>query len=112
MANKRSFPGPIPILMMVIILAAISTWILPAGQYNKLSVNGKNFTMATDSSEISLPLSQYTLDSLGIRIKVDKFINGDIRKPVSVPGSFTKQQRNGQGPISILQAPVKGIVDS
>ena len=112
MANKRSFPGPIPILMIVIILAAISTWLLPAGQYNKLSVTGKTFTMATDTSEIALPLTQQTLDSLGIRIKVEKFIKGEIRKPVSVPGSFTKQKRNPQGFIPILQAPIKGIIDS
>src|SRR5664279_3944144 len=112
MATKKSFPGPIPILMMVIILAALGTWLLPAGQYNKLSVNGKTFTMVTDTSEIALPLTQKTLDSLGIRIKVEKFMTGDIRKPVSVPGSFTKQKRNQQGFISILQAPIKGIMDS
>ncbi|MEP7236367.1 MAG: SLC13 family permease [Ferruginibacter sp.] len=112
MANKRSFPGPIPILMIVIILAAICTWLLPAGQYNKLSVTGKTFTMATDTNEIVLPLTQKTLDSLGIQIKVQKFINGEIRKPVSVPNSFTKQKRNPQGFINILQAPIKGIIDS
>ncbi|MGG9962188.1 YfcC family protein [Ferruginibacter sp. SUN106] len=112
MANKRAFPGPIPILMLVIILAAAGTWLLPAGQYNKLAVSGKNFTMVTDTNEIILPLTQKTLDSLGIQIKVEKFIAGDIRKPVSVPGSFTKQKRNQQGFINILQAPVKGIVDS
>lgn len=112
MATKRSFPGPIPILMIVIILAAIATWVIPAGQYNKLSVTGKTFTMVTDTNEISLPLTQKTLDSLGILIKVQKFIDGDIRKPVSVPGSFTKQKRNQQGFIAILQAPIKGIIDS
>ncbi len=112
MATKRSFPGPIPILMIVIILAAIGTWLLPAGQYNKLSVTGKTFTMATDSNEIVLPLTQKTLDSLGIKIKAEKFINGEIRKPVSVPNSFTKQKRNPQGFINILQAPIKGIIDS
>ena len=93
MATKRSFPGPIPILMMVIILAAIATWLLPAGQYNKLSVTGKTFTMITDTNEIVLPLTQQTLDSLGIQIKAEKFIKGEIRKPVSVPGSFTKQKK-------------------
>jgi uncharacterized ion transporter superfamily protein YfcC len=113
MANtKRAFPGPIPILMLVIILAAAGTWLLPAGQYNKLAVSGKNFTMVTDTNQITLPLSQKTLDSLGIQIKIEKFIAGDIRKPVSVPGSFTKQKRNQQGFINILQAPIKGIVDS
>ena len=112
MATKRSFPGPIPILMIVIILAAVSTWLLPAGQYNKLAVTGKTFTMVTDTNEIVLPLTQKTLDSLGIQIKVQKFIKGEIRKPISVPGSFTKQKRNPQGFIPILQAPIKGIIDS
>jgi uncharacterized ion transporter superfamily protein YfcC len=112
MAIKKSFPGPIPILMIVIILAAVGTWLLPAGQYNKMAVTGKNFTMVTDTNEIVLPLTQKTLDSLGIQIKIEKFIAGDIRKPVSVPNSFTKQKRNPQGFISILQAPVKGIIDS
>lgn len=112
MSAKKSFPGPLVILMCVIILAAISTWLLPAGQYNKLTVTGQSFTMTTDSSEISLPLTQKTLDSLGIQIQVQKFIAGDIRKPVSVPGSFAKQKRKSQGFISILQAPIKGIIDS
>jgi len=98
--------------MLVIILAAIGTWLLPAGQYNKLSVTGKNFTMVTDSNEIALPLSQQTLDSLGIRIRLEKFTKGEIRKPVSVPGSFTKQKRNPQGFLAVLQAPIKGIIDS
>ena len=52
------------------------------------------------------------MDSLGINITLQKFVDGDIRKPVSVPGTFTKQKRNGQGFISVLQAPIKGIYDS
>ena len=112
MSNKRSFPGPIVILMAVIILAAIATWLLPAGQYNKLSARDRSFVLITPSGDIDLPLTQKTLDSLGIIIPVQKFIDGDIRKPVSVPATFTKQKRNGQGFIDILQAPIKGIYDS
>lgn len=112
MSEKKSFPGPIPILMAVIILAAIATWLLPTGEYNKLAVNGMAFNLITDSSEVNLPLTQKTLDSLGIKIKVQKFIDGDIRKPISVPGTFTKQKRNQQGFMSVLQAPIKGIIDS
>jgi len=112
MENKKSFPAPISILMIVIILAAICTWLLPAGQYSKLKAGEKSFTMVANSGEIQLPLTQKTLDSLGIQIKVEKFIHGDIRKPVSVPGTFTKQSRNGQGFIAVLQAPIKGIIDS
>jgi uncharacterized ion transporter superfamily protein YfcC len=105
-------PSPLTILMGVIVIAAICTWVLPAGQYRKLSVNGSAFSMSTDSTAVSLPLAQSTLDSLGIKIRVEKFIHGDIRKPVSVPGTFTRQKRNGQGFIEVMQAPVRGIVDS
>lgn len=112
MVKKISFPGPIPILMVVIMLAAVCTWLLPAGQYNKLSARENSFTLVTGTGEMNLPLTQKTLDSLGIQIKIEKFIHGDIRKPVSVPGTFTAQERNGQGFIAVLQAPIKGIIDS
>src|SRR4030095_1000288 len=112
MSNKRSFPGPIVILMVGIILAAIATWLLPPGQYNNLSATDRTFVLTTSSGDVDLSLTQKTLDSLGIIIPIQKFIEGDIRKPVSVPGTCTKQKRNGQGFINVLQAPIKGIYDS
>jgi uncharacterized ion transporter superfamily protein YfcC len=93
-AKKRSLPSPIAILMIVIMLAAVSTWLLPAGQYHKLALSGQSFIITTGTNDISLPLSQKTLDSLGIGINVEKFTGGDIRKPVSVPGTFGKEKRN------------------
>jgi uncharacterized ion transporter superfamily protein YfcC len=112
MSKKRSIPSPITILMAVIILSAVSTWLLPAGQYAKLEANEKSFVISTETTTTTLPLTQKTLDSLGMLIKVQKFIDGDIRKPISVPGTYKKQKRNAQGFINILQAPVKGIYDS
>ncbi|TMI94877.1 MAG: YfcC family protein [Bacteroidetes bacterium] len=112
MSKKRSIPSPITILMAVIILSAVSTWLLPAGQYAKLEANEKSFVITTEATTTIFPLTQKTLDSLGMLIKVQKFIDGDIRKPISVPGTYSKQKRNPQGFISILQAPVKGIYDS
>jgi len=98
--------------MAVIILSAVSTWLLPAGQYAKLEANEKSFVITTEATTTILPLTQKTLDSLGMLINVQKFIDGDIRKPISVPGTYSKQKRNPQGFINILQAPVKGIYDS
>jgi uncharacterized ion transporter superfamily protein YfcC len=112
MSNKKSLPNPLTILMIVIILAAICTWLLPAGQYAKLETSGRDFIISTDSGTTTLPLTQKTLDSFGIRIQLQKFINGDIRKPVSVPGTFKTLEKNPQGFISILQAPIKGVYDS
>lgn len=112
MQKKRSLPGPITILMVVIIVAAISTWLLPAGQYNKVAAVGQSFVLISLAGESQLPFTQRTLDSLQIGISIQKFKDGDIRKPLSVPGTFQKQARNPQGLIEILQAPIKGIYDS
>ncbi|MEO8116952.1 MAG: YfcC family protein [Bacteroidota bacterium] len=112
-AKPKSLPTPLTLLMLAIILGAIATWLLPAGQYSKLSVeNKKAFVITSTSGSVNLPFTQKTLDSLSIKIALQKFSNGDIRKPISVPGTYQKQKANPQGIIAILQAPVKGILDS
>jgi uncharacterized ion transporter superfamily protein YfcC len=111
--GKKKLPAPITILMMVIVLAAIGTWLIPAGQYSKLTVDDAGlFSMATKNGSLALPLSQQTLDSLGIQIALEKFEKGDIRKPVSIPGTYYATDAQPQGFLAVLSAPIKGIYDS
>ena len=113
MAEKRKLPSPITILLMVIIIAAIATVLIPAGEYNRLSyTEGNNFKLIAKESSIDLPLTQQTLDSLGIKISLEKFKSGAIRKPVSIPGTYQSIPSNRQGIIQILQAPIKGVYES
>lgn len=113
MAGKKQLPTPLTILMIVVILAAIATWLIPAGEYNRLSYSeSAGFTYSTDSGDKAMPAQQQTLDSLKILIPLEKFVKGSIRKPVSVPGTYHTLPRNGQGVVQILQAPVKGIVEA
>ncbi len=58
-----------------------------------------------------MPFTQETADSLGIRISLESFSNGDI-KPVSIPGTYHRLEKNPQSIINILQAPLKGIDDT
>src|SRR5262249_6345303 len=110
---KRQLPTPITVLMIVTLAAAIAAWLLPAGQYNTLSYQSEDsFTINTSNGEIPLPCTQHTLDSLHILITVDKFKNGDIRKPISVPGTYHHLAQNRQGIIDIVEAPIKGIYDT
>jgi len=73
MSKKRKVLSPITILMIVIVIAALATWLVPAGRYNTLSFQDNTFKYNTDSSEITLPFSQKTLDSLHIFISPEKF---------------------------------------
>ncbi|MEO9210916.1 MAG: hypothetical protein ABI208_07450 [Ginsengibacter sp.] len=112
MKQKRKQLSPLSILMFVIVFAAIGTWIIPAGNYNTLSFNDNTFKYSTDSSNIVLPFSQKTLDSLHITVSLASFSSGTIRKPVSVPGTYHQIAKNTQGPIDILKAPINGMMDS
>ncbi len=113
MASKRLLPSPITILMVVIVIAALATVLIPAGQYSRLSyTEGSSFKLITRDSAIELPFTQETLDRLHILIPLEKFKTGAIRKPVSIPGSYQSMERNRQGFIEVLQAPIKGIYDS
>ena len=111
--RTKKLPTPITILMLVIIIAAIATWLIPAGSYDQLSKPAEDtFIINKSGVEFKAPFTIHTLDSLKIHISLDKFKAGGIRKPISIPGSYHTIQRNGQGLIKVLQAPIKGIVDS
>ncbi len=98
--------------MIVIVLAALATWFVPAGRYNTLSFSDNGFKYNTDSGEITLPFTKHTLDSLSIFISPEEFSSGSIRKPVAVPGTFHLISKNSQGAIDILEAPLNGITDA
>lgn len=113
MAKLKKLPSPITILVIVILIAAAATWLLPAGEYNKLSyVDPNGFSMSTANGDKALPFTQHTLDSLHIRIPLAKFKNSDIRKPVAIPGSYHRLKNNRQGAVNIIESPIKGIYDT
>lgn len=112
MPQKKRNLSPLSILMLVIVLAAIGTWLIPAGNYNTLSYNTNSFKYSTDSSDLELPFTQNTLDSLQITVSLESFSSGTIRKPVSVPGTYHEIPKSTQGPLDVLKAPILGMMDS
>jgi uncharacterized ion transporter superfamily protein YfcC len=113
MPDKKKALSPITVLMIIIVLAAFASWLMPAGKYDKLS-NKQNdhFEVTKEKGSLDLPFTQKTLDSLHILIRLEKFRNGSIQKPVSVPGSYHRVAQNREGPTGILQAPIKGMYEA
>lgn len=112
MASKRSFPAALSVVMIVIVLAAIATWLIPAGSYKRLSFEDGHFIVSGTSGSAQLAGTQKTLDTLGINIKLEKFQQGDIRKPVAIPNTYKPEEKNPQNLVNILEAPLKGIYDT
>ncbi len=111
MSKLNKLPSPLTILFLVIILAAVATWVMPAGEYNTLSYSNGGFTISSVAGSKAVPCTQHTLDSLKILIKLEKFKGGDIFKPVAIPGTYHSLKSNGQGPIDVFIAPIQGLLD-
>ncbi len=113
--KKRNFPTAFTVLFIVLILAAVLTYVVPAGSYAKLKYdNGKNVFTVTkpDASVKELPGTQETLNGLKIKVDIQKFKDGGISKPVAIPGTYEKVKQNPQGIVNIIQAPIKGVYDT
>ena len=114
-----SFPSPYSILMLVIILAAVATWLLPSGNYSTLSYDGdtKELVIKSDEGNKNIPATQQSLDDLGIDINLEKLTGKDgkkptIKKPIAIPNTYLEKDSNPQDFWDIIMAPIKGIYDA
>jgi uncharacterized ion transporter superfamily protein YfcC len=113
--KKVSFPTAFTVLFIVLLFAALLTYIIPAGSYSKLKYNGsQNVFVITkpDESVTELPGTQDTLDQLQIKVDLQKFKEGGINKAIAIPGTYEKVAQNPQGITNIIQAPIKGVYDT
>ncbi|MCA1660185.1 MAG: hypothetical protein LC642_06580, partial [Verrucomicrobiaceae bacterium] len=111
--RKLSFPSAFSVLMLVIVLCAGATWVLPAGRFDTLRYDEtrRAFIAQRAAGEELLPAEAATLERLQIRIPLDQFTSGKIRKPVAIPGTYHRVKSNRQGLLEILKAPVLGTAE-
>ncbi|MEX0314860.1 MAG: YfcC family protein [Allomuricauda sp.] len=112
--KNLKFPTAHTILFIIAAVVCILTWIIPAGQYDRLSYDTDSNTFAIQSEEgtTTYPATQQTLDKLTIQIPLEKFTSGAISKPISVPNTYKNLEGNPQGLVGFIQAPLKGIMQS
>lgn len=115
--NKQRFalPTAFSILFFLLVLAAVATWLIPAGSYSKLTYDADTtqFTVtAPDKTVSTLPATQETLDQLKVQISIDNFTSGTISKPVSIPGTYQQLESTPVGITDIFHAMVGGTVEA
>lgn len=98
--KKISFPTAFTVLFIVLALACILTFLIPAGSYSKLQYDagdtGANeFTLTKpDGTTEILPATQDTLKKLGVDTPIEKFTKKEIKKPIGIPGTYQKSTRS------------------
>lgn len=98
----------------MIILAAILTYFLPSGRYDTLEYDAdkKEFIHRSGEEMKVLPATQQTLQEKGIGINIQKFEEGKIKKPISIPNTYQQSETKPQGIVEIIFAPIKGIYEA
>lgn len=113
--KKRSFPTAFTVLFIVLILAAVLTYVVPAGSYSRLTYDkDDNLFSVVDPNgdEEKLEASDETLKGLNINIGLEQFTTEKITKPIAIPGTYQEIEQRPQGLISIIKAPVEGVMDT
>lgn len=113
--KKLEFPTAFTVLFIVLILAAALTYIVPAGLYSKLVYDSEMDVFVIEDQEgntTTVSATQKTLDNLNIKMDISKFKDGSIRKPVAIPDTYQRIPQSPQGIVSIIMAPVQGIMDT
>jgi uncharacterized ion transporter superfamily protein YfcC len=108
------FPSPYSVLIIAIIISAIATWLLPAGKYSTLQYekSSNEFIISSSENQERFTATQKLLDEKNIVISLDKFKEGKIKKPISIPGTYKNVEAKPQGFFEILFAPIKGIYEA
>ncbi|MFL0352660.1 YfcC family protein [Xanthomarina sp. GH4-25] len=112
--KKLKFPTAQTILILIAAAVALLTWLVPAGKYDSLTYNKdvNTFTRSNLESSTTLEASQKTLEDLNIKIPLEKFTNGDIWKPISIPNTYQEVEAKPQGVLAFFKSPVKGIIEA
>jgi uncharacterized ion transporter superfamily protein YfcC len=112
--KKLKFPSAQTVLLIIAGLVAMLTWFIPSGKFDALSYNKEEntFTKTSLSKAITLTASQETLNALDIKIPLEKFKNGDIAKPISIPNTYKEVKASPQNFVAFIQSPIRGIIDA
>lgn len=115
----KNFPTPYTVLMIVITISVGLTYLLPSGSYDTLKYDPAQdvFLVTTkdkqyNDSTYTVAASEKFLSDKAITIKLEKFREGKIKKPISIPDTYKETPSKKQGFAEIIKAPIEGIYDS
>ena len=112
--KKLKFPSAQTILFVIAGLVTLLTWLVPAGEYDNLSFNSSKqiFERINSEGTSTFPATQETLEKLEIKIPLEKFTNGDIYKPISIPNTYKNLEAKPQGFAAFIKSPIRGIIEA
>ena len=109
------FPSAYTILVIIEVIVFILTYIIPKGNFQKLEYSSnKDIFIITcpNETETTMNATQQVLDELKVRIPLESFKKGLIKKPISIPDTYEKIKSETTNFFYLFLFPVKGLIES
>ena len=107
------FPSAYSIILIIQVFFFFLTFITPKGKYATIFyVNGKFTYTYPNATQKILPAVQETLDNLTLKIEIENFENGNIKKAIAIPGTYEKVKGHKTNIFDLFLNPVLGMIDS
>ena len=109
------FPSAYTILLLIETFVFLLTYIIPKGQFYKIEYNSDKdiFTIKIQNgTSIDKKAEQSVLDYYKIKIPLDSFKRGYIKKPISIPGTYKRINEKTTNFFNLFLYPILGIIES
>ena len=109
------FPSAYTILLLIETFVFLLTYIIPKGQFYKIEYNSDKdiFTIKIQNgTSIDKKAEQSVLDDYKIKIPLDSFKRGYIKKPISIPSKYKRINEKPTNFFYLFLYPILGIIES
>ena len=120
--NKRRchFPSAYTILIILEFIVFILTYIIPKGKFDTIEYDSiKEIFIVNIYNKTSNPIiqefnsTQEILEKFGINIEINNFKLGYIKKPISIPNTYTYlEEEENTNFFNLFVFPIYGMIDS
>ena len=109
------FPTAYTILFLIEAFVFLLTYIIPKGQFYKIEYDSDKdiFKIKTQNgTTIEKKAEQSVLDDYKIKIPLDSFKRGYIKKPISIPDTYKRIDEKPTNILNLFLYPILGIIES
>ena len=111
--NSFTFPTAYTIIIILEVIVFLLTYIIPKGRFAKLEYTNKEFKITyPNSTDETIISTQENLNKLGIKITIDNFENGNIKKPIAIPNTYERINDTETYFLNLFVYPINGLMES
>ena len=107
------FPSAYSIILIIQVFVFFLTFITPKGKYATIFYANGNFIYTyPNATQKILPAVQETLNNLKLKIEIENFENGNIKKAIAIPGTYEKVKGHKTNIFDLFLNLVLGMINS